>query len=156
MAYIKVVERSQPHKYRDNSTYHDLIHYCCDPTKAAAVGLINLQSIDTASAEMEFVAQKFKKEFGKKISHTIIEFNKQEVPSVSIAERIASACAQYYAASYQVFYCVHMEPNPHIHMIINRVSFVDGKKYPDKFADREGFWRHVRYILNEYGIFLWK
>mgnify|MGYP000414122011 CR=1 FL=1 len=57
---------------------------------------------------------------------------------------------------YQVAYYIHWEPNPHIHMIVNRVSFVDGKKYPDRFADRQAFWQHVRYVLNGYGIFLCK
>lgn len=156
MAYIKVVERTQSHKYRDDNTYDDLIHYCSNPAKMASYGLINLHSIETAPSEMEMIAQTFKKTFGKRISHTIISFSKQEVSTISLAENIAAVCASYYANRYQVFYCVHMEPNPHIHMIMNRVSFVDGMKYPDKYADRSSFWQHVRYVLNGYGIFLWK
>lgn len=156
MAYIKVVERGQAHKYKDNGTYQDLIQYCCNPLKAVAVGVVNLQSAETAAAEMEYTAQKFKKAFGKRISHIIISFSRQEVKSVSAAEQIARACAQYYAGSYQILYCVHMTSNLHIHMIVNRVSFIDGKKYPDRYEDRSNFWFYVHRVLDRCGIRLWK
>ena len=73
-----------------------------------------------------------------------------------LVQFIAEACGRFFADRYQVAYYIHWEPNPHIHMIVNRVSFVDGKKYPDRFADRQAFWQHVRYALNGYGIFLCK
>lgn len=156
MAYLKIVERSQTHKYRDDDAYSDLIRYCCDPMKMVAAGVLNLESVETAAAEMELTAQQFKKGFGKRISHIIIAFCKKETQSIAALNDIAKACALYYADKYQVLYCVHMEPNPHIHMIVNRVSFVDGKKYPDKYADRHGFWQHAYCVLNEYNIQLWK
>lgn len=156
MAYMKVVERGRSYKYKDDDTYEDLIQYCCNPMKMFSFGLVNLQSLETAPNEMEYTAQKFKKTFGKKISHIIITFSPQEVRSISTVEQIARACAQYYAARYQVFYCVHRTSTVHIHMIINRVSFIDGRKFPDKYEDRWSFWSHVHRVLNDYGIRLWK
>ena len=66
MAYIKVVERGQSDKYKDDDTYQDLIHYCCDPSKATYIGLVNLRSVETAPMEMEAVARRFKKHMGKR------------------------------------------------------------------------------------------
>jgi len=153
---MKIVERGKNYKYKDNEAYRDLICYCCNPLKAAHIGTVNLKSIETAAVEMEAVTQRFHKEFGKRLSHIIISFSPQEVQTVSKVEWIARACAQYYGDRYQVLYCVHATSNIHIHMIVNRVSFVDGRKYPDKYEDRQAFWCHVHHVLRDYGIQLWK
>lgn len=156
MAYMKVAERGKGYKYKDDDTYQDVIQYCCNPLKMVSFGLVNLQSLETAPAEMEHTAQKFKKAFGKRISHIIITFGPQEARSIFTVEQIAKRCAQYYAGRYQVFYCVHRTSTIHIHMILNRVSFIDGKKYPDRYEDRWGFWCHLHRVLDDYGIWLWK
>ena len=156
MAYIKFVERTLPYKYKDNSTYEDLLRYCGNPEKAVAAGVFRLESLTTAATEMQCIAQQFHKDYGTRIQHIIIAFTKRETHTLSMVQFIADACGRFFADRYQVAYYIHWEPNPHIHMIVNRASFVDGKKYPDRFADRQAFWQHVRYVLNGYGIFLCK
>ena len=156
MAYMKVVERRQPYKYKDNDSYRDLIQYCCNPAKAIQIGWINLQSINTAPEEMEQTAQLFKKEFGKRISHIILAFKPGEVNSLTLAKQIADQCLQYYSAQYQAIYAIHKEPSLHIHIIMNRVSICNGKKYPDRYEDRYKLWAYIRSILKYHNIQLWK
>lgn len=156
MAYMKVVERGLPDKYKDSTTYRDLCSYCLNPEKSVYTGTKNLQSAETASEEMEAIAKQFKKEFGKRISHIILSFHGSELKSASTAAEIAEMCARYYAARYQIIWSVQIDPQVHIHMILNRISFIDGKKYPDRYADRHGFWQHVHQVLTLYGIQLWK
>ena len=156
MAYIKFAERASSYKYKDETTYKDLLRYCSNPEKSVAAGTFHLKSLATAAAEMQYTAQQFHKDYGTRIQHIIIAFAKKETPTLSMVQFIADACGRFFADRYQVVYCIHWEPNPHIHMIVNRVSFVDGKKYLDRFADRQAFWQHVRYVLNGYGIFLCK
>ena len=53
MAYIKFVERALTCKYKDSSTYEDLLRYCGNPEKAVAAGAFHLESMTTAAAEMQ-------------------------------------------------------------------------------------------------------
>ena len=64
MAYIKFVERTLTCKYKDNSTYEDLLRYCGNPEKAVAAGTLHLESLTTAAAEMQCTAQQFHKDYG--------------------------------------------------------------------------------------------
>lgn len=156
MAYMKVVERNQSHKYKDNDSYRDLIQYCCNPAKVIHVGWINLQSIDTAPEEMKQTARRFKKEFGKRISHIILAFKPGEAPSLDHVIQIADQCLQYYSSRYQAIYAIHREPSLHIHIIMNRISIFDGKKYPDRYEDRYKLWAYIRNIMRCHDIQLWK
>lgn len=159
MAYIKVVERGKEGKYSDSESYHDLIHYCClDSNKVVCNGCANIKSLDFAADEMAEVTRAAHKEFGKRISHTIIIFSPNELKHVSIdsLNRIAQRCMEYFSLRYQIVYGIHDKPVAHIHMVMNRVSFVDGKKYPDRYQDRQCFWTHVQDVLFDYDIRLWK
>lgn len=156
MAYMKVVERNQSHKYKDNNSYRDLIQYCCNPAKAIHTGKINLQSIETAPEEMEQAARLFKKEFGKRISHIILAFRPGEAASMALVKQIADQCLQYYYSQYQAIYAIHKDPALHIHIIMNRVSLLDGKKYPDRYEDRYRLWAYIRNVMKQHGIQLWK
>lgn len=69
MAYIKFVERTFPYKYKDSSTYEDLLCYCGNPEKAVAAGTLHLESLTTAAAEMQCTAQQFHKDYGTRIQH---------------------------------------------------------------------------------------
>ena len=159
MAYMKIVERGNENKYTDLDAYYDLISYwSCDPLKVVATGFANVTSIEQAAEEMEQVTRRFKKAYGKKVSHIIITFAPEELKyrSNESIQWIAEACMRYYADRYQVVYGIHNYPRPHIHMIFNRISFLDGKKYPDRYEDRDRFWVHVYRVLANYNIRLWK
>lgn len=157
MAYMKHVGKSQNDKYKDLNTYRDLIAYCCNPQKACSVGFLNVSSIQNAASEMELVAMKGRKSSGKRICHIVMTFSLEELSfrSLETVTCIAQRCMHYFAERYQAFYSIHDYPRPHIHLVINRVSFVDGKRYLDRYEDRESFWAFLHRVLSDYGIRLW-
>ena len=141
MAYMKHVGKSQNDKYKDLNTYSDIIAYCCNPQKTCSVGFVNVSSIQNAANEMELIARKGRKSSGKRICHIVITFSPEELSfrSLETITTIAQRCMQYFSEKYQVLYAVHTYPHSHIHLVFNRVSFVDGKRYLDRYEDRERF-----------------
>lgn len=157
MAYMKNVGKRKTDKYKDFDTYADIIAYCCNPQKACAVGFANVSSVQNAAAEMDLAAMKGRKSVGKKICHIVITFSPEDLRccSVNTVDYIAQRCMHYFSARYRVLYALHDYPRPHIHLVINRVSFVDGKRYLDRYEDRETFWAFLHGVLSNYGIRLW-
>lgn len=157
MAYMKNVGNGKTDKYKDLHTYADVITYCCNPQKAYAIGFANVSSAQTAASEMEAVAAQGRQSSGRKICHIIVSFAPEELRhcSANTINYIAQRCMQYFSSRYQVLYVVHDYPRPHIHLVVNRVSFVDGKRYLDRYEDREKFWVFLHGLLSNYGIRLW-
>lgn len=157
MAYMKNVGKSRTDKYKDLDTYRDVIAYCCNPQKTYRIGFANVSSVQTAADEMELAASKGRKSSGKKICHIVVSFAPEELRyhSINTIDYIAQRCMRYFASRYQVLYAIHDYPHPHIHLVVNRVSFVDGKRYLDRYEDRERFWVFLHGILSNYGIRLW-
>lgn len=158
MAYLKFVGRADANKYKDSDSFHDLIAYITDPVKAVVVGTANLNSVETAAHEMETVAACGRKSSGKKLCHIVIAFSPEELRAHSrnMVDEIARQCLQYFANRYQVVYSVHAYPQEHIHIVVNRVSPIDFRRYPDRYEDREKFWQFLWQILFHYNIRLWK
>ena len=158
MAYMKNVGKGNSYKYKDLDTFADVISYCCNPQKAYAIGFANVSSIQNAAKEMEVVSVQGRKSSSKKICHIVISFSPQDLRlcSIDTINHIASMCICYFSVRHQVLYAIHDHPHPHIHLVFNRVSFVDGKRYLDRYEDRERFWVFLHGLLNHYGIRLWK
>ena len=158
MAYMKFVGKTDTEKYKDDATFKDLINYIGNPMKAISIGFANVNALETAADEMETVAMQGRKSAGKKICHIVITFAPQELRCLSMntLEGIAKRCVNYFAARYQVVYAIHNYPQDHIHLVFNRVSPVDFKRYPDRYEDRERFWTFLHHILFDYNIRLRK
>ena len=72
------------------------------------------------------------------------------------ADRIAG----YYGDRYQIIYGVHRSHRNnrhgliasylHIHMIMNSVSFVDGKMYADNKGDTQRFLEHIKKVTGDH------
>lgn len=82
----------------------------------------------------KLVQAHYDKTDGKQIQHMIIGFNKHEGIGTGMAYNIALAAAQYIGNRFQCCYVVHKgsgdNPNyVHIHLAINTVSWIDGKRY---------------------------
>jgi len=117
-----------------------------------------VSSLEAAAVEMETVASQARKSSGKKICHIVVAFSPEEsrAHSVSIISDIAQKIQQYFGSRYQIVYVIHGYPHKHIHIVFNRVSFVDFKRYPDRYEDRDRFWYYLYQVLDCYNIRLWK
>lgn len=95
---------------------------------------------ECALEQMQIVKNYFGKTQGNQLVHFVISFNRN-VWNIAYAEKLARKIAKYYADCYQILYAVHAEPRVnrrgevvnllHVHMMMNSVSFVDGKHYAD-------------------------
>ncbi len=87
-------------------------------------------SVDTAYEEMALTKKFFHKETKTLGYHIIQSFKGNEV-SPSMANQIGKELAQeLWGDKYQVVICTHTnKENVHNHLILNSVSFIDGKKY---------------------------
>lgn len=158
MAYLKIIGKGQTDKYMDADSYETLVHYCCDPSKALYTGCSNLPSIPAAAAAMAANDQAFHKTGGKKLVHIVLTFDSRELSllSAQAIQEIAQRSMAFFAGQYCVVYAIHGIPQPHIHLLIQRTSFVDGRRYPDRYEDRHRFWLYLHNILANHGIRLWK
>ena len=87
-------------------------------------------SVDTAYEEMALTKKFFHKE-DKTLGYHIIQFFKGNEVSPSMANQIGIELAQeLWGDKYQIIVCTHInKENIHNHLILNSVSFIDGKKY---------------------------
>ena len=87
-------------------------------------------SVDTAYEEMAFTKKFFHKE-DKTLGYHIIQSFKGNEVSPKTANLIGKELAEeLWGDKYQVIICTHInKENVHNHLILNSVSFIDGKKY---------------------------
>jgi hypothetical protein len=135
--------------------YH--INYVGNPLKASSIGYINVSAFERAAEEMEAVAMQARRAYSKKICHIVISFSDVELSRHhrNTIDGIAMQCMNYFSGRYQCVFVTHELPNKHIHLIINRVSYVDFKRYRDRYEDRQDFWVFLQRLLRGYGIPLW-
>lgn len=158
MAYMKFVGKTDASKYKDSDSFKEVVNYITNPLKAISIGFANVSTLETAAAEMEAVAIQGRKSPGKKLCHIVITFSPGELRLLSqnSIHDIASQCLQYFSCRYQVVWATHNRSGVHIHLVLNRVSFVDFKRYPDRYEERNHFWMFLYHLLSNYNIRLWK
>ena len=93
-------------------------------------------NVDTAYEEMALTKKFFHKE-GKTLGYHIIQsFKGNEVPSEKANQIGKQLAEELWGDKYQVVICTHInKQNVHNHIILNSVSFIDGKKYHNSNAE---------------------
>lgn len=81
----------------------------------------------------------YHKTSGRQVYHMILGFNQVEEALLMSSHMIDSYAYQvayyFYNLGYQTVYAVHRnQENLHIHIVINSVSYVDGRKYQTDFG----------------------
>ena len=110
-----------------------LVDYAADPEKTEMrlyESCINCQSVGSACKEMMFTKEKWGKNDGVQGYHIIQSFKPGEVTPEQ-AHAIGMEFAQkLFGDRYEVVVATHLNKHHyHNHIVINSVSFVDGKKY---------------------------
>ncbi|MBQ8010365.1 MAG: relaxase/mobilization nuclease domain-containing protein [Oscillospiraceae bacterium] len=111
-----------------------------------------------ALEQMQIVKNYYGKQCRNQLVHFVISFNRN-VWNIAYAEKLARKIAKYYADCYQILYAVHAEPRVnrrgevanllHVHMMMNSVSFVDGKNYADSRKENKKFAKHIAKITGD-------
>ena len=149
MAQYKVTGIGEHGKFFDDNAYHDAIDYIFRSDKAAHIGGCNVTSSQTAAREMEQTAAAFGKSCGKRVRHSILSFVAREHVSLEEANDYAQAIIGHYAPEYQMVYAVHANTeHPHIHFVMNQISYVDGHRYQGRKKDYYDFLQHMKRVTH--------
>ena len=90
---------------------------------------------------MNRLARCFGQNHGIRLRHWIISFYPNELTLPEIAAFARQACA-FYAGKYQIVYAVHEDvPHPHIHFVMNYISYLDGSRYR---GDKQDYWAYIK------------
>lgn len=104
---------------------------------------------ERAFEEMMKVKRYFGKVSGNPLIHMVVSFDNRKVHEEGSAIYQARNIASYYADKYQVAWCVHMKGQKrrsgqcaslfHAHIILNSVSFLDGRMFAENHSDLNAF-----------------
>ena len=152
MASYKVIH--QPGQYHDSSALNDVLGYCLQPKKTPG-GFIFSRNVDAnyAAEEMNDVATAYGKDSGLRLRHSVLSFSPNEEIDKADATEIAQQVLEYYGDKYQIVAAIHEDTdNPHIHFVMNQVSFQNGAKYRGQKDDYYRFERYLKGVLSDHGI----
>lgn len=152
MAVLKIIGVGEESKYHDDQAIANVIHYIgCDG--AAATRLAGGIAVYPPNAiyEMELLSAAYGKQSGARLRHFVLSLSPEERLSVERMQILAWDVASYYGARYQIVWGIHEEKkHKHIHFAMNRVSYIDGKKYPGDKKDYYDFIKHVKQSLSKF------
>ena len=140
------------YKYQD---LHNVIEYAESDYKTEKrlfVTGINCTS-ENAYEQMQITKQIYEKENGILAFHLIQSFVEGEV-TAELAHKIGvELCNELFADRFEVLVATHLNTNHyHNHIIINSVSFKDGKKYYDNHQTYSLIRRTSDNLCREYGL----
>lgn len=130
MSILKFV--SKP--YVNQDALEKLIHGYIFPDSVLYGGL----AVDPlhAAEQMHLVKELWCQTEGKQLRHFVLCLDRYESADISRPEALwVGACdiCEYFASEYQIVFGIHRVFNDwHIHFAMNNVSFVSGKRFPEK------------------------
>ncbi len=153
MATLKFVIEAK--KYHDEEAVRDVLMYimCPDKTPHGWICSAGVDMTDPAKS-MKDVAQYYKKDFGVRVRHMILSFEKDDITSAGVPLYVAEKISKIIGRIYQTVCAVHEDtPNhPHIHIVFNPVSFVNGYKYHGDKQDYYGMITHIQRAVSSFGL----
>ncbi len=154
MGVLKVIVKAEAEKAYLLNCFHYIIQ---GHTIPGCYGGINVCP-ERAYQQMLAVKQYYGKTTGNQLVHFVICLNKRIFDDEE-ALRVAYQIAGYYGDRYQIIFGVHHSDREnsygqstsyyHIHMVMNSVSFVDGKMYADNRADTGKFLEHIKQVTRD-------
>ncbi len=157
MAYIKIfairqrLDKTVAYAANEEKTcLGKLVDYATDPEKTEMrlyESCINCKNVDSSYDEMISTKRKWGKEDGVQGYHIIQSYKPGEVTPEQ-AHAIGMEFAQkMFGDRYEVVVATHLNRHHlHNHIVINSVSFVDGKKY---HSNRKSYYHELRETSNE-------
>lgn len=113
---------------------------------------VNPYNYEEAYDQMLIVREYFGKASGNPLVHIVIAFN-DEVKDLETATEYTQKCASYFSSMYQVLYCTHMKDthcgSMHAHLVINSVSYLNGKMITTGYEEMYFFNEHVSEVTGQ-------
>lgn len=110
---------------------------------------VDFKSVTGSFEQMYLVKQYFGKTSGNPLVHIIVGFD-QNVKDGETASRLAWSIAAHFMHDYQYLVCTHAKDQKHgfyhCHIILNSVSFKDGKMFHSGISEMSAFCDYVGWI----------
>ena len=109
---------------------------------------------DPAMAYDQMLATKryFGKTSGNPLVHIVIAYNRS-VKDAATAASYGQQIASYFASKFQLLYCTHAKDFTcgyyHTHLIINSVSFINGKMIQTGYDEMKAFCDYVQRVTGQ-------
>ncbi len=108
---------------------------------------------DWAFSQMILVKNLWNKVDGRQCRHMVVSFASYEDVTFNEAVCYGAQIASYYANRYQIVYGLHLDTdNIHLHLVMNSVSYRDGKKYSGGLEDYCRFRDHVQGVIPNWNV----
>ncbi len=163
MALLKINNKKDSYtnkgRYKDDNARQDVFNYMIDskhPCNSQKIqhDLIGGSHVDLSDPikSMEEVAQQYNKDRGIRAKHIIATFSEDDGMSPGMIACAAEELSQKIGTRYQNVYAIHEDQEiPHIHMMVNTVSHVDGYKYNPK-EDKKFIEQMYKETMEEFGV----
>lgn len=144
-------------KYHDDLAIYDVLAYITrkDKTPSGHIftsdrSIPNFESIPILATYMNNVARYYGKFSHIRLHHFILTFNPKDG---SFLPSIAKDICEFIGRTYQVVVAQHEDTaNPHLHVVFNSVSFVNGYKYRGGKEDYYELIESMKSIVYKYGL----
>lgn len=136
-------------KYHDNLAIHDVLTYitCKDKTPSGNI-FYSHESMPLIIDSMISVSQHFGKYSKIRLHHFILTFKPNDVAFLPL---VAEDICEYIGRIYQVVVAQHEDTSiPHLHVVFNAVSYINGYKYHGSKEDYYGLIEQMSYIVHRY------
>lgn len=143
MVYVKLIRNT----YGGLSYIKRLCRYVLKDDLRGIGGYgVNPYHPDMADAQMRYVKMYYGKESGNPLIHMMISLD-ECADTVEKACELADKFARYYMDRYQVIWAVHGKERGksefHVHLILNSVSYVNGKMFHGDIGEMHAYSRYI-------------
>ena len=154
MATFTIVGAGQEDKYCDDNALHDVINYITRGYQLPdnMIGAYGVTK-NNAALQMELVSQVYRKYSNCRLRHWVVSFSEEDNVTLEEVRQIANRSAAFYKSRYQIIYAIHTDTdNIHVHFVMNRISYRDGKAYSGKYSDFYNYRNHLAKLCGKYGV----
>ena len=154
MATFTIVGAGQEDKYCDDNALRDVINYITRGYQLPdnMIGAYGVTK-NNAAMQMELVSQAYWKYSNCRLRHWVVSFSEEDNVTLEEVRQIADRSAAFYKSRYQIIYAIHTDTdNIHVHFVMNRISYRDGKAYNGKYSDFYDYRNHLSKLCGRYGV----
>lgn len=145
-----VIVKSKRDTYGESSNYlYNALNYLYDEEKSLHTGGygVNPYNLEATYKQMKYVKEYFHKTSDNPLMHFIVSFD-EKVKTYEKAKSLAVLIGAYFKNRYQLLWAVHRKERGdsiyHLHIILNSVSFVDGKLFNSSPAEIGKFCAYIQ------------
>ena len=144
---IPVIVVRKPYNLKEDNYLWNACKYVLDDRAIHPGGYgVSPYKLQTAYEQMLAIKKYYGKTSGNQLIHLIISYDSL-VTAEGQACALSCKLASYYQNSYQVLFCTHAKDrscsNYHMHMIVNSVSYRDGKMFNSSIENMNQFCDYV-------------